>query len=228
MNKTKYIGVDFSPNSPGFCILTEDSCKLISIFRTTNIIPKLLKKESSPFKVFTENKLVDINIIEKQEFSGEYHEKERDKLLNSIYFSDLVLQLLEPYLDENTLISMEGISYGSQGNALVDISMVTALVRAGIIKKINPDNFYVFSPSSVKKFAVKGNAKKDELYYAFIEKKKNDIRFKELIDVFETNKDKWVKGPKKVEGPCSDLIDSIWLSLFLEENLEKLLSGKKI
>lgn len=208
--------------------MDKDSCKLISLFRTTNIIPKLLKKEGSPFKVFSENKLVDINVIEKQEFLGEYHEKERDKLLNSMYFSDLVLQLLDPYLDENTLISMEGLSYGSQGNALVDISMVTALVRAAIIKKINPNNFYVFSPSSVKKFAVKGNAKKDELYYAFLEKKKDDPRFKALIDIFETNKDKWVKGPKKVEGPCSDLIDSIWLSLFLEENLEKLSVGIKI
>jgi hypothetical protein len=41
-------------------------------------------------------------------------------------------------------------------------------------------------------------------------------------------KDLWIKGAGKVENPCSDIIDATWICLFIEENLEKLLSGSKI
>ena len=148
--------------------------------------------------------------------------------MNAIYFSDLALELLAPYLDENTIVGMEGLSFGSSGNSLIDISMTTALIRAGIVKKINPENFYIISPSAIKKYAVKGNAKKDELYHTLLDKRKYDVRLKPLLTVLEENKDAWVKGPKKVENPCSDIIDATWISLFLEDNLEKLLAGIKI
>ena len=106
--------------------------------------------------------------------------------------------------------------------------MTTALVRAGVVKKINPDNFYVLSPTTLKKFAVKGNAKKDELYNKLIEDRISDDRLKPLLNVLKEYKDSWIKGSGKVENPCSDIIDATWICLFIEENLEKLLSGKKV
>ena len=222
------IGIDFSLNSPGFCILTETDCKWISLHRTTNIIDKMLKKEGSPFKVLGDNGTVSINIIEKKEFTGEYHDKERQKILNAIYFSEIALDLLDPYLNQNSIVGMEGLSFGSSGNSLIDISMTTALIRAGVVKRINPDNFYVISPTTLKKFAVKGNAKKDELYNALIEKKSGDVRIKPLLKLLSEYKDSWVKGSGKVENPCSDIIDATWICFFLDENLEKLLRGSKI
>ena len=224
----KVVGIDFSLNSPGFCILTNDSCKWISLHRTTNIIDKMLKKEGSPFKVLNDNESVSINIIPKKEFTGEYHEKERQKILNAIYFSEVALDLLDQYLDENTIVGMEGLSFGSSGNSLIDISMTTALIRAGVVKKINPNNFFVISPTTLKKFAVKGNAKKDELYNKLIEDRISEDRLKPLLNVLKEYKDLWIKGAGKVENPCSDIIDATWICLFIEENLEKLLSGSKI
>ena len=224
----KIVGIDFSLNSPGFSILTEDMCEWISLHRTTNIIDKMFKKDGSPFKILNDNDNVSINIIPKKEFTGEYHEKERQKILNAIYFSEVALNLLEPHIDENTIVGMEGLSFGSSGNSLIDISMTTALVRAGVVKKINPDNFYVLSPTTLKKFAVKGNAKKDELYNKLIEDRISDDRLKPLLNVLKEYKDSWIKGSGKVENPCSDIIDATWICLFIEENLEKLLSGKKI
>ena len=224
----KIVGIDFSLNSPGFSILTEDRCEWISLHRTTNIIDKMFKKDGSPFKILNDNDNVSINIIPKKEFTGEYHEKERQKILNAIYFSEVALNLLEPHIDENTIVGMEGLSFGSSGNSLIDISMTTALVRAGVVKKINPDNFYVLSPTTLKKFAVKGNAKKDELYNKLIEDRISDDRLKPLLNVLKEYKDSWIKGSGKVENPCSDIIDATWICLFIEENLEKLLSCKKI
>ena len=48
------------------------------------------------------------------------------------------------------------------------------------------------------------------------------------FDILKEYKDSWIKGSNKVERPCSDLLDATWISLFVEENLEKLLCGKKI
>lgn len=224
----RIIGIDFSLNSPGFCILEKNKCRWISLHRTKNIIDKMFKKDGSPFKILNDIPDIDINIIEKKEFKGEYHIIERDKIINAIYFSEIVMDLLNPYIDENTIVGMEGLSFGSSGNSLIDISMTTALVRSSIVKIINPNNFFVISPTSIKKFALKGNSKKDELYNAILEKRDDDLRLKPFLNILKEYKDSWVKGSNKVESPCSDLVDATWISLFVEENLEKLLSGKKI
>lgn len=181
----------------------------------------MLEKEGSPFKVLRTDPAISINILPKKEFDGEYHEKEREKILNAIYFSDKLLELIDPYLHDGTSVGMEGLSFGSTGNSLIDISMTTALLRAAIVKKINPMDFFVISPTTLKKFAVKGNAKKDELYSALLEKKKNDLRLKPLLDILDKNKTSWVKGSGKVENPCSDIIDATWLSLFVEEKFRE-------
>ena len=188
----------------------------------------MIKKESSPFKLLDETDFVEISLIKKEKFDGAYHEKERQKIINAVYFAKLVEELLDPHMNEDTLVGMEGLSFGSSGNSLIDISMTTALIRAYIIRKINPDNFYVFSPTTIKKFAVKGNAKKDELYRELINKGKEDKRLEEFTGILQENIDLWCRGPKKVSDPCSDLVDATWISLFLEENLEKLLAGTKI
>jgi hypothetical protein len=188
----------------------------------------MLKKEGSPFHVLNDSKSIDINIIEKKEFKGEYHIIERDKIVNAVYFSEKLIDLIDPYLSEKTIVGMEGLSFGSSGNSLIDISMTTALVRSAIIKKIDPNNFFVLSPTTIKKYALKGNSKKDELYNTLIEKRMDDDRLKPFLSILKEYRDSWVKGTNKVEGPCSDLVDATWISLFVEENLEKLLSGKKV
>lgn len=228
LNKRKYIGIDFSLNSPGFCIMTDTDCQWISLHRTSNIIDNIWKKKESCFSILNENDSISINLIPKKQFKGEYHIVERDKILNAIYFSDLVCSLLEPHIDENTIVGMEGLSFGSSGNSLIDISMTTALVRAFIVKKIDPSNFFVISPTSVKKFALKGNSKKDELYLKLLEEKIGDTRLSPLLNLLMENKETWIKGSNNVETPCSDLVDATWISLFVEENLEKLLAGKKV
>lgn len=182
----------------------------------------MLERDGTPFNILNKTPFVSINIVTKKEFTGEYHDKERQKILNAIEFSEKILDLLEPYLDQDCLVGMEGLSFGSTGNSLIDISMTTALVRAGIVKKINPKNFFVVSPTTLKKFAIKGNAKKDELYNVLLEKKSNDTRIKEMVSILEENKKNWVKGSGKVENPCSDLIDATWICFFIEENIEKL------
>lgn len=208
--------------------MTDNNCQWISLHRTSNIIDNIWKKKESCFSILNENDSISVNLIPKKQFKGEYHIVERDKILNAIYFSDLVCSLLEPHIDENTIVGMEGLSFGSSGNSLIDISMTTALVRAFIVKKIDPSNFFVISPTSIKKFALKGNSKKDELYLKLLEEKGEEARLSPLLNLLKENRETWIKGSNNVETPCSDLVDATWISLFVEENLEKLLSGKKV
>ena len=223
----KIIGLDFSLNSPGICVLDKGSAKWISIYRTSNIIEKLFQKDGSPFRILP-SESINIKAIPKKEFTGEYYERERDKIINAIYFSDLVIETIWEHLESGTIVGMEGLSFGSSGNSLIDISMTTALVRSKLVSKIDPNNLYVISPTTIKKFALKGNSKKDELYNCLIEKRKSDTRLTPLLEPLENNKSKWIKSGGKVETPCSDLIDATWIALFIEENIEKLSKGQQI
>lgn len=213
-------------NSPGVAIISPSDCKWISLHRTSNKIDKMLEKDGSPFKVLKQNESISINLVPKKEFDGEYHDKERQKILNAIWFSNILLEMIDPYLGEATAVGMEGLSFGSSGNSLIDISMTTALVRSAIVKRIDPLNFFVISPTTLKKFAVKGNSKKHELYEALLERRGEDIRLQPLTNLLRENKPNWVKGNDKVENPCSDLVDATWLALYVEENLKKL-SGQR-
>jgi hypothetical protein len=213
------IGIDFSLNSPGICILNEDGMKWISIHRTKNSIPNMLKKAGTPFTVLGKKEFVTVNLIERETHEGEYHEKERSKIVSAVHFADLIFKEIEPYLNENTHIGMEGISFGSRGNSLIDISMATALLRERLIRVINPERLFVIAPTTIKKFAIKGNAKKDQLYDAIIEKGKEDMRVNKLSTILEKNKGLWVKKSGKVDDPCSDIIDATWICLYIENYL---------
>ena len=72
------------------------------------------------------------------------------------------------------------------------------------------------------------NGEKRRSYSEGIDKRGNDNRISHFVNILKEYRDIWVKGPNKVEAPCSDLVDATWISLFVEENLEKLLLGKKV
>ena len=215
----KVIGIDFSLNSAAFCSLTSDQFNLGSLYRSSDSIDKLMNKKDLSIKDLDRFKNLNLKIIPKNKITGEYHEIERKKIDDFIYKANLFFDMLKVHLDENTYVFMEGISFGSTGNSLIDISMCTALLRERIMGIIPSDRFYVFSPSSIKKFALKGNAKKNELYETLIIKE--DIRMRDLQKVLLENKHLWIKGSKEVVSPCNDLIDGIWIALFGENFIKK-------
>lgn len=220
-----FIGIDYSLNSPAFCVLSEGKSYIGSIHRTSDNPEKVWKKKNSAFKEL-ESIGAEIKVFMKEAIDGEYHVKESMKMRSFIHLADEFFSLIEPHINENSIIAMEGLSFGSSGNSLIDISMATSLLRLKILNSINDDRFFVFSPSTIKKFAIKGNAKKDQLYSALIEKIKEEGRedLMKFVKTLEKNQEFWIKKSKTVETPCSDIIDAAWISLFLESNSEKLLN----
>lgn len=208
------LGIDFSLNSPAWCILNGSEAKWGSFHRTTKKIDRMMENESSPFKIFSDNPHFSVKVIEKNKTEGDYFEIERQKIQNFIEISQEFMGMIEPHIDSDTKVFMEGISFGSSGNSLIDISMATALVRKRLVEIVGYNNLNIYSPTSIKKFALKGNSKKDELYVAILDKYGDNKILEPLIKILEQNKETWIKKNKEVETPCSDLIDATWISLY--------------
>ena len=215
------VGIDFSINSPSFCCLKDNNYVWGSLTRSDRTEDSLKKNSKKPFFVLGDMENLRYIFLNKKELPSEYSERERIKIE---YFLEIVDNLWEAIVnemgDEPFRVAMEGLSFSSNGNSLVDIAMATALLRERIINKIGVENFHVFSPTSIKKFAVKGNAKKDELYYALIDLKEEGTNMNELTQVLAENQEEWITPKKVVNKPVDDIVDATWILLFLKNNLK--------
>jgi hypothetical protein len=213
-----FIGIDLSLNSTGICIIKENTVKVISIFKTENNIEKIFEKKDH-FSLLKKCKDVKIILEAKKNISNEeYHVKERSKISSFIRLNELIINSIKEEITEETYIGMEGMSFGSTGNSLIDISMATGILRKDLINNLggNTERFFVFSPTSIKKFAGKGNFKKIDMFEAII--KENDID-SDFIKMINSNKNLCVTPKGVVKKPIEDMIDSVWVAKFLKNTV---------
>ena len=78
------LGIDFSLNSPAWCLLTPEESKWGSFHRTTKKIDRMMVNEASPFKIFNEDSHFSVKVIEKFKLEGEYFVIEKKKIENFI------------------------------------------------------------------------------------------------------------------------------------------------
>ena len=216
-----YIGIDFSLTSPAFCVLKDGEYSWGSLTRTERTTESLRKSKDKPYAILEGDPSIDLFFLTKKEMPVEYSAKERVKI---DYFQEVVDSLwshIEPFLGGDVKIAIEGLSFSSNGNALIDISMATALIRKKIVDRIGSKNFYVFPPTAIKKFAGKGNFKKDEMYHALVEKAPTaGGNFSDFTDVISKHSSSWITKSKQVNKPIDDLVDASWICLFLKEILK--------
>lgn len=216
------IGIDLSLISTGVCILRENSINLVSVLKTDNNIEKIFSRNDH-FSLLKECRELRL-ILKNKELnkSEEYHIREREKICN---FVALVKEIKDAILEsindgDDVYIGMEGISFGSPGNSLIDISMLTGILRGEILKILgnDPGRFFVFSPTAIKKFAGKGNFKKIDMYDSLCAQTEVNSQF---ISLIREKKEMMVTKSGTVKKPTEDIIDSIWVARFLNSVLEK-------
>lgn len=216
-----YIGIDFSLTSPAFCVLKGGKYSWGSLTRTDRTAESLRKSKDKPYAILEGDTSIDLFFLTKKEMPAEYSAKERVKI---DYFQEVVDSLwshIEPFLGGDVKIAIEGLSFSSNGNALIDISMATALIRKKIVDTVGSQNFYVFPPTAIKKFAGKGNFKKDEMYHSLIQKAPEaGGDFSHFTDIISKHADSWITKSKQVNKPIDDLVDASWICLFLAETLK--------
>lgn len=207
-----FIGLDFSITGPAFCV-TKD-------FKTWKFIGALNKNETKKFKKFIEdcNSLPDIEILfidyEVRKKSPQYHITERNKLMNySELIQGMLAALKKEVGDSPCIIAMEGQSFASKGNALVDISQATGIIRyclAQYFLENKMDNFFVFSPAKLKNtIGCKGNAKKDEILTAFLENPGIDsVKTSSLYKLLKEDDGMIIASQKNIKSPFMDMIDA--------------------
>ena len=143
------VGIDFSINSPSFCCLKDNNYVWGSLTRSDRTEDSLKKNSKKPFSVLGDMENLRFIFLNKKELPSEYSERERIKIE---YFLEIVDNLWEGIVNEMGnepfRVAMEGLSFSSNGNSLVDIAMATALLRERIINKmtLNPAKIHKLYP----------------------------------------------------------------------------------
>ena len=190
------IGIDMSKNSPGVCIQDGESFRFLSFIRGKN------KGKISEHYASLMKKNVEIYFYEKtQPPKQEYSESEVWKANDAMEYANWIVSHLP---DNVSAIGIEGFSYGSSGNAFIDIVGYGYAIRTEILRKYGKDKLKVFSPGNVKKKAGKGNANKEKMMEFFLELES------------EVCKTMFWKGLKdgtidKTKKPVDDLCDAFYI-----------------
>ena len=189
------IGIDMSKNSPGVCIRKDDKLEFLSFIRDKE------KKSNKLFYEQIKELGISVNMNPRTTAIKEYSELEVFKVHDATLLAKSIVDSLP---DEIDMVGIEGFSYGSKGNAGLDIAGYAYCVRTLLYQKYGYDKICIFSPGNVKKTAGKGNAGKEEMMEFFL-----NCQDKDLIETkfWKALKNKELE-PKK---PCDDLIDSYYV-----------------
>jgi len=134
----------------------------------------------------------------------------RYEVKNARYVSEMIVGTLEPYLNRNTYIAFEGMSYGSSGDVILQLGGYKYIIMDILSKKVPLENMFTYSPITVKKTAgcSKKGTPKSEVIESFIATS-HDNCLKRAIQADRMAFRK--KGDKNFIDHLDDLIDSYWV-----------------
>lgn len=205
------VSIDFSILYPGVCICRDfKEFKWIAVVNTD-----VRKKDEDRFQWINQN-YPNIKILttkSRRKKDPEYHVTERIKLINYLELIDTLTSAIKSEIseDKNIIFSLEGISFGSSGNSLVDISQSTGILKYNIITQLlnhEPDRFFIFSPSELKNaINCKGNANKQQILEKFkIDPIIESVKSSDLFKLLHT--EDWIIEKEKILSPIIDMVDS--------------------
>jgi Holliday junction resolvasome RuvABC endonuclease subunit len=206
------VSIDFSILYPGVCI-----CKDFKEYTWLSVVNgNTTKKHRKNLEDLT-LEYPTINILyadTKRSKDAQYHVTERIKLVNYLEATNLLISGLTDLvdLDDDIIVAIEGISFGSKGNALVDIAQATGIIKSKLIDHLlkgKVDRFFVFSPGELKNaIECKGNAPKGDIYEAFrdapiLNSVKNSDLHRAVL------KEDWIVTNRgDIVSPIMDMIDA--------------------
>jgi len=163
--------------------------------------------------------LKDVTLISQPDFKKEEAEyssvelakiKRYDKMADDII--NLVLQ--DSFRGDDFIIAFEGTSYGSKmgTNNMIDMAAGAAILKLKLLKTLQPENLMTVAPTTIKKFAGKGNMNKRQLFEAFLENRNGDKSL-DKSSLFA-----WIlrqEFGKKIPKPLDDLVDAYFLTAMI-------------
>jgi hypothetical protein len=206
---TAIIGIDFSINKPALSIYYKDKYKFICF----------------PYEISSKNKEAllscDIQVIERndnKEKGDSISSKMRYEVINANYLAELIYKYIEIYLNSNSYVVFEGLSYASSGDVVLQLGGYKFLLMNKLSSKIPFCNIYTYSPLTVKATAgAAGRGKnKEDMINSFI-KSSPDSRLRYVMlnnpEIIQKKTGKWIDN-------IDDVVDSYFIiqTLLSKEN----------
>ena len=201
------VAIDFSITSTAICVSTPEKLHWFSFVSNLDLNKRAFRihKELSELGLnmigYERNKPKDISYTEEQSF----------KINNANTLSYSIINTLAPFIDEDTLFAIEGYSYGSRGNAFIDLISYNTFLKSKILR-VSKKDILVFPPKTIKKaFTGNGNANKPMMVQTFCERESDELR-NEMFHNF-------VKGScfgDNVPKPVDDLVDAFAIMEYMK------------
>lgn len=195
------VGIDFSMTSTGICVeLNGDSEDFYSI--ASGVSDKRMTCISSyGIKTIPVTKL---------DTKSDATSLEVEKIRRANEISDYIIELLKAYKVKFDILALENFSYGGSGRGVLDLAGFQYVLRVKLLNEAIADKFLFHPPASVKKFAIKGNAKKNEIINAYLELRR-DNKLTKLLN----NEDCGLLSKMgNWQKPVDDLVDSYYIKEF--------------
>lgn len=195
------VSIDFSINSPGICLYKDGKPHFISFLK-----PKTGTKKEQ--KLQEEMAMLDdVTLIYQQE--PDITKQELTRVLRHRDISKGVCDIIEEHTDPTQPYAFyfEGSSYGTSRfgtNSLIDLASASSILKSDMIDRFDVKEMEVYAPTTIKKFAGKGNMSKLDMWEAFL--CLETLNHSELFKFCQQ-----FKGDKKIMKPLDDLVDAYYL-----------------
>ena len=209
-----YLAVDFSLNSPGICIFNDKrkDYHFISYIKpkTGTKAEQKLQEELSLLK--------DVTLVSQPDFTNNESFSSAELLKIKRYnkmADDIINLVLQNSFDgDGFTIAFEGTSYGSKmgTNNMIDMAAGAAILKLKLLKTLSPEDILTVAPTTIKKFAGKGNMNKLQLFEAY-QKNVNEDQILAKSPLWKIVKD--LEIGKKIPKPLDDLVDAYFLVAYV-------------
>ena len=197
------IGIDFSINKPAACLLDTNNNQ----YRFFGWPYKPQKKLP---KIYSDAGVIIMDRIDDKEKGDNISSKMRYEVVNAQYISQLICSTLKSYLNRNTYIALEGLSYGSSGDVILQLGGYKYMVMSKLSELVPLKNMFTYSPITVKKTA--GCSKRGLGKHAVIESFISSSYENSLKTSIKKNKELFMKkGGKNYIDHLDDLVDAYWI-----------------
>jgi len=194
------IGIDFSINKPAACIFSNNTYHFISWPYGLN--PEIVETfKNSGVKIVdrTDVKVEHKNISEKMRYEIE----------NAEYLSNLIISSLKNFINNNTYLAFEGLSYASSGDVVLQLSGYKYILMLKLKEYIPLNHMFTYSPITIK--SVAECSKRGMTKFDMIEKFINSDIDNEFKNNLKNYREKFQTiRSKKWIIHIDDLVDSFW------------------
>ena len=162
--------------------------------------------------------LKDVTLVSQPDFSKEeeFSSVELAKIKRYDRMADDIINLVlqDSFEGDGFTIAFEGTSYGSKmgTNNMIDMAAGAAILKLKLLKTLMPEDLMTVAPTTIKKFAGKGNMNKSQLFEVFFNNGIGDENL-EKSPFYE-----WIKSQdfgKKIPKPIDDLVDAFFLAAMI-------------